>query len=600
MVRPRTLNELFLNALDRAGGRPAVLRARVNGTWKDFDAGEMTARIRDLAAALGEMGVRPADRVGILSENRPEWAIVDLACLAARCADVPVYPTLPAAQVEYILRDAGVVALFASTPDQVAKVAAARDRLPCLRHVVAFEGGTLPPGVLTLAEVLDRGARATHRHAGWRERALEAAPEDLATLIYTSGTTGEPKGVMLTHHNITSNVLATCEVLGVGERDECLSLLPLSHIFERMGGHYTMLHAGAVITYARSAETVSKDLVQVRPTLMLAVPRLYEKFHAAARDRAAASPVRRRLFRWAERVARQWADLALAGRPVPTGLRWQHRLAGRLVYARLRAAAGGRLRFFVSGGAPLSPDLARFFFGAGLPIAEGYGLTETSPVITVNDPLRPRPGSVGRPIPGVEVRIAEDGEVLTRGPHVMRGYYGKPEDTAEAIDPDGWFHTGDIGRLDADGFLAITDRKKDLIVTAGGKNVAPQPIETRLKSNPFIANAVVLGDRRKYPFALLVPEFGRLREWAAAEGIRDTEPAALLARPEVRAKLEMEARKPLRDLARFEVPKRFLLLERDFSIERGELTPKLSVRRRVVERHFADRIATLFGEDRDD
>jgi long-chain acyl-CoA synthetase len=594
MSSPRTLTELFFGAMDRYGGRSVLLRHWSGGAWRVISAAELLDQVRALAAALRELGVAPGDRVGLLSENRPEWAVTDYACLTTRCADVPIYPTLPASQTAYILRDAGAVAVFVSTREQLDKLLAVRADLPALRHVIAFDPLDLPADVTAFHELLERGRAAASRYPNWREEALRVTPDDLATIIYTSGTTGEPKGVMLSHGNIASNVAATCQVFDVRESDECLSLLPLSHIFERMAGHYVMLHAGVVISYARSVETVAQDMLAVRPTLMLAVPRLYEKFYARALEAASRSPITLRLFRWAKRVGERYADLRLAHAPVPLGLSLQQRVADRLVFAKLRRATGGRLRYFVSGGAPLNPEIARFFFAAGLPVLEGYGLTETSPVISVNTLDRLRLGTVGRPIPGVEVRIAEDGEILTRGPHVMRGYYNRPDDTAQVLDADGWLHTGDIGHLDSDGYLVITDRKKDLIVTAGGKNIAPQPIENRLKTNPFIANAVMLGDRRKFPFVLLVPHFERLAEWARQQGLPDRDPAVLVTRPEVQAKMEMEARKHLRDLAQFEVPKKFIVLERDFSIERGELTPKLSVRRRVVEQHFADRIEQLF------
>lgn len=596
MTQPRTLTELFFGAMDRTRDRPVVMRARRNGDWATYGARDLLERVQHLSHGLLELGIRPGDHVALLSENRPEWAWVDYACLAARCADVPVYSTLPANQVEYILRDAGAVALFVSTETQLAKVLTHRDRLPALRHIIAFDPGLASGDVLSLEAVMARGRAAAGRYPRWRDEALQVTADDLATIIYTSGTTGEPKGVMLTHGNITSNVVASLEVLGIVDGDECLSFLPLSHIFERMAGHYVMLHAGVTITYARSVETVAADMLDARPTLMLAVPRLYEKFYARALEKASASPIRLRIFRWARRTGEAWADLVLAGRPVPAGLRLQRALADRLVFSKLRAATGGRLRFFISGGAPLNAEIARFFYAAGMPILEGYGLTETSPVIAVN-PERPRLGTVGRPVPGVEVRIAEDGEILTRGPHVMRGYYNKPEATAEAIDADGWFHTGDIGRVDEDGFLSITDRKKDLIVTAGGKNIAPQPIENRLKTNRFIANAVMLGDRRKFPIALLVPEFEALRAWAATEGIEATDDGALATDPRVQEKMGQEARKHLRDLAQFEVPKKFLVLPRDFSIERGELTPKMSVRRKAVEQHYQEEIAMLFREE---
>jgi long-chain acyl-CoA synthetase len=601
VTSPRTLTELFFGAMDRMADRPVVMRAKRSGAWIDISGQHLLDQVHDFSLGLIELGVHPGERVALLSENRPEWAVADYACLAARCADVPIYPTLPAGQTEYLLRDSGAVAACVSTRIQLAKVQSIRENLPALRHVIVFDpeagGGD---GVLSFEEVRRRGREARPRHPDWRAKALGVAPTDLATIIYTSGTTGEPKGVMLTHGNLTSNVVSCLEVLDMRPEDECLSFLPLSHVFERTAGHYIMLQAGILINYARSVESVSNDLLDREPTVVTSVPRLFEKIYTRVVDRAAgASATKRRLFRWAKRVGDAWTESMLGDGRVPLLLQAQHAVADRLVFSRLRERTGGRIRFFISGGAPLSPEVARFFYASGLMLLEGYGLTETSPVVSVNVPGAHRIGSVGRPLPGVEVRIAEDGEILTRGPHVMAGYFHKPEATAEAIDADGWFRTGDIGRLDEDGFLYITDRKKDLIVTAGGKNIAPQPIEGRLKTNPFIGNAVMLGDRRKFPIALLVPEFERLREWAATEGITEPDDAALVALPSIQAKMEMEAKKHLRDLASFEVPKKFLVLERDFTIERGELTPKLSVRRRQVEDNFRDRIAALFKEASD-
>jgi long-chain acyl-CoA synthetase len=516
--------------------------------------------------------------------------------LAARAADVPVYPTLPAKQIEYILRDSGANVAFVSTRQQLDKIESIRPNLPGLRFVIGFDQDLEGPEVMGFTALLDLGRRARDRWPDWRASALLARPDDLATLIYTSGTTGEPKGVMLTHGNIASNVGASCQSLLVSDRDECLSLLPLSHIFERMAGHYLMFQSGVTINYAESIEAVPKNLLEVRPTICCAVPRLYEKIYAAALEKASSgSALKKKIFFWAKRVGEEWTERRLSGRVIPADLKLAHAVADALVFKKLRARVGGRLRFFISGGAPLSPEIARFFYGAGIIILEGYGLTETSPVISVNTPERLKLGTVGPPLPGVEVKIAPDGEILSRGPHIMRGYYNKPDATREAIDPEGWFHTGDIGMLDAEGFLRITDRKKDLIVTAGGKNIAPQPIEGLLKLNKFISNAVVLGDRRPFPIALLVPNFERLEAWAREQGLSWTSREELVALPRVEEQMAAEAVKPLRDLAHFEVPKRFLILPQDFSIEGGELTPKLSVRRRVVEQRHAARIEALYA-----
>ncbi|NOT10153.1 MAG: long-chain fatty acid--CoA ligase [Gemmatimonadales bacterium] len=597
MSSARTLNDIFFGASDRFQQRPAALRYKHAGEWISIAHADFHERVHAASAGLLDLGVVPGDRVALLSENRPEWAMTDFACLAARCTDVPVYPTLPAKQIEYILRDSGAVAICLSTGVQLEKVREIRAHLPALKHIITFDRELEGPDLISFGALLDRGRKATARWPRWREDALQATPDDLATIIYTSGTTGDPKGVMLTHGNITSNVVASIPALTVTDSDECLSLLPLSHIFERMAGHYLMFEAGVVINYAESIDAVAGNLMEVRPTVCCAVPRLYEKIHARALEAASSGPaIRKKIFFWARRVGDQWADRALAKKSIPFDLAFARWIADRLVFSKIRARVGGRLRFFVSGGAPLSPEIAKFFYSAGVVILEGYGLTETSPVIAVNTLEQFKIGTVGRPIPGVEVKIADDGEILTRGPHVMRGYYNKPEATREAIDPEGWLHTGDIGILDVEGFLKITDRKKDLIVTAGGKKVAPQPIEGLLKLNKFMSNAVVLGDRRKFPIALLVPNLERLEQWAKTEGLRWTTREELVRLPQIRELLEAEAKHTLRDLAQYEMPKRFLILPRDFSIDSGELTPKLSVKRKVVEQNYADQIEAVYAE----
>lgn len=593
---PTTLTQLFFGVVDRWRERPVVMRAKRQGRWEPISYADLLARVEATSLALLSMGVREGDRVGILSENRPEWAIADFACLAARCADVPVYPTLPAGQITHILRDSGAVALFVSSRQQLAKITEIRDQLPALRHIIAFDDDAAGSGVLPFRDFQSRPAASATEAASWRERALAATPDDVATLIYTSGTTGDPKGVMLTHGNIASNVVGGLKRLPLREGDECLSFLPLSHIFERMAGHYTVFHAGTIINYATSFDSVAAELLEVRPTLVLSVPRLFEKIYTKVVETAAKSPVRFAIFQWARRTGEAWADMSLEGRQIPGWVRLRHAIADKLVFSKLRARVGGRLRFFVSGGAPLNPSIARFFFAAGMPVLEGYGLTETSPVIAVNGPGETRLGTVGRPIEHVEVVIAEDGEILTRGPHVMKGYFQRPEETAEIIDADGWLHTGDIGELDRDGFLRITDRKKDLIVTAGGKNIAPQPIENLARTSKFVSSAVMIGDKRRFPAMLIVPNEENLRAWAAHKQLGESDYAALLKRPEVYAKIERELARVFHKLAHYEVPKKYILLDQDFSIGSGELTPKMSVKRKAVEAANRDAIEALYAE----
>ena len=598
MSDPRTLNDLFFGAMDRFGSRPVAMRAKRDGRWQDISFAETRERVQWLAAGLRELGIQPGSNVALLSENRPDWALIDFACLTIRCADVPIYPTLPAGQVSYILRDSGAVAILVSSKAQLEKILAIRhpDVTPALRHIIALDDDAVGPGVMPLADLYQRGKAAVAKYPRWREEALQATPADLATLIYTSGTTGDPKGVMLTHGNLTSNVVCGLKALDLKSDDECLSFLPLSHVFERMAGHYCMWQSGCIINYAQSIDTVSADLMERKPTVVLSVPRLYEKIYARILEGAASSSIKRKIFAWSRASGEAWAEYVLAKKPVPGGIGFKQAIANRLVFSKLQQRTGGRLRYFVSGGAPLSAEIAKFFFAAGLPIYEGYGLTETSPVITVNSAEFVRMGTVGRPIPGVEVKIAGDGEILTRGPHVMKGYYNKLEATREAIDGEGWFHTGDIGLIDSDGFLKITDRKKDIIVTAGGKNIAPQPIENRVKTNKFILNAVMLGDKRKFPIMLVVPNIAELRSWADGKSLSAPSDAALIALRECGDKIEREVKKTLRDLAQFEIPKKVVLIEKDFSIETGELTPTLKVKRRVVEKNYQGLIESVYSE----
>jgi len=595
---PGTLTRLFFDALSRHD-KPDALQVKVQGAYQPISSRTLGERVRRLALGLQELGIQPGERVAILSENRPEWAIADYACLTASLTDVPLYPNLPAEQACYILRDSGSVAVFVSDEKQAEKVAAARASLPSLRHVISFASAAHEGADFTLAELEARGAAVDDeaRRARYREHALAVKPEDLATIIYTSGTTGEPKGVMLTHDNLYSNTMTAAVQIPFAGKDACLSFLPLSHIFERMAGHYLMLHVGCSIAYAESMDTVPVDMQIVRPTIVLSVPRLYEKMYARVLENAlSGGAIKKRIFFWARDVAEHWADVKLAGGTPRGPLAWKYALATRLVFSKLQARTGGRLRYFVSGGAPLAPDINKFFYAAGLVILEGYGLTETSPVISVNVPSAFRIGTVGKIFPGVEVMIAPDGEILARGPNIMKGYYNKPEATREAIDADGWFHTGDIGEL-RDGFLAITDRKKDIIVTAGGKKIAPQPIENTLKTNKYISQAVLIGDNRKFPAVLVVPNWEQLEKWAKIKNLLWTDRSQLLAMPIVHAKLEKEVYSKLHGLAKFETPKKVALLEHDFSIERGELTPTLKVKRRVIDKTYRDVIDRLYEDN---
>ena len=595
---PGTLIQLFFGAAARFD-KPDALQFKSGGQYRPISHRVVLERVRHMARGLRLADVLRGDRVAILSENRPEWAIADYACLTAGLTDVPLYPTLPADQIAYILRDSGAVAIFVSNAEQAAKIASIRRELGALKTVIAFDDGT--PGADTTVSALEAlGAKGETEDtiAAYRRLADEVKPDDLATLIYTSGTTGPPKGVMLTHDNIHSNVVGTRDRIPFDGNDVSLSFLPLSHIFERMGD-YMMFATGSSIAYAEGIESVPINMQETRPTIVLSVPRLYEKMYARVLQNALASgAIKRRIFFWAKHVAERWADVTLAGGRVSWLLSKEYAIAQALVFSKVRERTGGRLRYFVSGGAPLATEINKFFYAIGLTILEGYGLTETSPVIAVNTPDAFRIGTVGRPIPGVEIKIASDGEILTRGPHVMKGYFNDPTATAEAIDAGGWLHTGDIGEL-RDGFLAITDRKKDIIVTAGGKNIAPQPIENRVKTNKYVSQAVMIGDKRKFPSMLIVPNFEQLESWAKQRNLLWTDRSQLLTMPTIQAKMHKEVMAELDGLAHFESPKKIALLEHDFSIDRGELTPTQKVKRRVVDQHYKQLIDSLYEEPGD-
>jgi long-chain acyl-CoA synthetase len=593
---PGTLTELFFQAIDQHD-KPDALQVKIGDRYESISHRTLLERVRRVAYALEHIGVKPGDRVAILSENRPEWAIADFACLTFGLTDVAVYPTLPASQIEYILNDSGVSALFVSTADQARKVTSIRSKLPALKSVISFDTVDAELADFSMPEFERRGAAAeppdaAERH---RERALRVKPNDVATLLYTSGTTGAPKGVMLTHDNIHSNVVAASRMIAFDGKDTALSFLPLSHIFERMIGHYLMFSTGTSIAYAESMAAVPNNMIEVRPTLMASVPLLYEKMYARVIETAVSGgAIKKGIFNWARGVGEEWADVKLAGQTPAGMLAIRYAIAERLVFSKLKARTGGRIRYMISGGAPLSAEINKFFYAAGLTILEGYGLTETSPVIAANTPDAFRIGTVGKPIAGVSVTIAPDGEILVKGPNVTPGYYNKPELTAEAIDADGWFHTGDIGELD-DGFLKITDRKKDLLVTAGGKNIAPQPIEARMKRSKFVAEAVLIGDKRKFPMALLVPDFDQLEKWARYKSLTFSDHESLIALPDVQAKMERETLSGLTDLAHFETPQKIALLPAAFSLEHGELTPTLKVKRRVIDDHYRSVIDAVYA-----
>ena len=575
----------------------------------EFSSREFFDRVRDLSFGLRVLDVEAEDRVAIISEPRPDWLTTDFAVLANGAVSVPIYPTLPSSQVAYILADSGAKVVVVSDEEQAAKVRSVWSELPQLKALIVMESREIDRAgegdrhEVSFDNLLDRGHQRLITGDGlarqYKEDALAIKPDQLATIIYTSGTTGDPKGVMLTHGNVTSNILAAKTVVTLDDSDEALSFLPLSHAFERT---VVMLYfySGVTVTFAESLDTIGRDLQRVRPTVMTGVPRVFEKLHARIFSTVAEAPlVRQKMFHWALHVGRRCSQSKLANRPVPVSVRAQMAIADKVVLSKVRARLGGRLRWVVSGSAPLAVDVAEFLFSIGVPVLEGYGLTETAPVLTVNPEGRQKLGTVGPPLPHVTLRIATDGEILARGPNIMKGYYGNTRATDEVI-RDGWLHTGDIGKLDADGYLTITDRKKEIIVTANGKNIAPNPIEAALKKSPFVAEAMLVGDRRPYVVAILVPDFDVLT--ARFGNDSDSQMSSgdftyskhFLEQPDIESLFADIVERVNANLASYEQVKRWRLLPAVFSISTGELTPTLKLRRRIVVERWSSLISELY------
>lgn len=585
----KTLVDLYRHVL--AKPKPALLNSKRSDLWQPVSTEELAEKVRLAAMGLFALGVRPGDHVGLLSENRIEWTMADLAILNCGAADVPIYATQAPKQVAYILNDAGVEVLFVSNQAQYDRVRDALNSCPKLRVIVSFDAVNAPSGkVMSFDELLNWGEAAydTDPHA-FENMQATVTPETLATLIYTSGTTGDPKGVMLTHSNLVANVLSTARVMTVAEDETALSFLPFSHIFERAVIYYYLL-TRAKVFYARSIETVAEDLRDVKPHYLTSVPRLFEKIQARAMEKAEEKGgATARLARWSVDVGEQWAEVVSNGGKPGFLLSLKHKIADALFFSKWRAAMGGRIRYFVAGGAALAPDLARTFYAAGMPILQGYGLTESSPGITSCSDTHNRLGSVGQAMPGVTIKIADDGEILATGKNIMQGYYNRPEETAETLETDAegrvWLRTGDIGELDKDGYLFITDRKKDLLKTSGGKYVAPQPIENLIKRSRFVNQVVIIGNDRKFPAALIVPQLDAIEAYAAQNGITASS-GELVKHPKIIALIEDEVGRHCAELSKYEQIKAVLLLESELTVESGELTPTLKVKRRVVvEKH---------------
>jgi long-chain acyl-CoA synthetase len=582
---------MFFARVNKYGSKCA-LKYKYEGRYRGISWLEFEGKVKDLAFGLISLGLKPGEKVALLSENRPEWAYSDLAVLSLGCADVPLYTTDVPHQMEYILRDSDSVMAIVSTAEQLDKILSVSTRLPALRKLIVMDPGgrAKRPEVISFEDVLAMGcAGAADLRMDFESRLQSAKKEDLASIIYTSGTTGPAKGVCLTHDNFLLNCRSSVDVLPFDENDVCLSFLPLSHVFERMASYYFTLLIGGTIAYAENMESVGRNLKEARPTYACAAPRFYEKLYAGIMEKASQSPPsKQKALERALGAAKEYAKAKLNKLEIGPALWLKYNVAKIFVFHRISEAVGGRVKFFISGGAPLSKELAEFFFSVGIFIFEGYGLTETSPVVTVNTFRALRFGSVGKPIKGVEVKTVSDGEILVKGPSVMKGYYKNEEATSESIDADGWLHTGDIGYFDEEGFLYITDRKKDIIITAGGKNIAPQNIENLIRGDSYIQEVVIHGDRRPYLTAIIVPDFNAMKGLALRLGIPYTVPGELVDHPRVQDFMSKRIEEKQKDMANYEKIKKFKLLDRSLRIEEDEITPTFKVKRRVVAEKYKE------------
>jgi long-chain acyl-CoA synthetase len=579
-----TLRDLFEHIVSTFPARKEILRMKAGKGWRSYTVKEFERATRECAARFARAGIAPGDRVALFVENRPEWHVVDFACHLLGAVSVPIYATLPAGQVRYIVADAGAKLLVVAGKERARAALEACAGLDV--RVIGLDPG-LAEGVTLLSDLPLPPKRQ-------RPEPPPLSGDDLASLIYTSGTTGDPKGVMLTHGNFMSQARLIRPLFPITERDISMSFLPLSHVYERTVD-YVFLGFGVQVNYVESIERVPAQLTEIRPTIMVSVPRLYERSYIKIISKIQQEGgAKRRLFEWGLRVGRQVRSAAWHGEKASGFARGQYAVARARIFSKVMERLGGRLRFTISGGAPLAREVAEFFDIVGLPILQGYGLTESSPVIAACRLDANRLGSVGKVIPGVEVRIAPDGEILARGPNIMKGYWRKPEATAEAIDGEGFLHTGDVGYLDSDGYLFITDRKKDIIVTSGGKNIAPQPIEGRLGATPFIAQAVVIGDKYPYLTALVVPNFENLEGHFAEKGVKGLDRAAMADHPDTSELIAEAVKKVNAELSMHERVRRFSVLKREFSLEEGEMTPTMKVRRRVVNERYRDVIEGMY------
>lgn len=592
-----TLPDMFLNSVSTFRDNIA-LSQKIDGAYRSISYETVGTRVRNLAMGLAAIGINAGDKVAILSENRPEWAYCDFAALSLGAIDVPIYSTLIPGQIEYILNDSEAKVIFVSDRNQLDKILEISPNLSHLEHIIHFDKMEIDrEHVASFESILEKGADFDGQNPDYFLNAVnQIKPNWPASIIYTSGTTGEPKGVVLSHSNFLSNIEGGIATLNVMESDRLLSFLPLSHVLERTAGFYAPVYMGAGISYAESVELVAQNISEVKPTIMISVPRLFEKMHARILENAqAGSAIKKMIFSWSQKIGARYIQIKKNGKVNPI-LALKYNFADKLVFTKVREKMGGQLRFFLSGGAPLSKEIGEFFYAMGITILEGYGLTECSPCIALNIEENPQFGSVGPVLTkgGVEVKIAADGEILARGPNIMLGYYKKPVETKEVIDDQGWFHTGDIGLLTDENFLVVTDRKKSIIVTAGGKNIAPTPIENALLTSPLIEQIVVFGDRRKFLSALIYPNIEALISFANEHKIDISDIKNFLGTPKIFQYVSNEINRLSNQLARFEQIKKFTLLSEPFTIENGELTPTLKIKRKFVEQKYLEIVDRMY------
>jgi long-chain acyl-CoA synthetase len=589
-----SLSACLLETIDKLPNPKAQIFRGASG-WESISSQEMLRRIAGLAKALAELGVKTGDRVAVFAPNCPEWHVADFAIMGLGAAGVPVYFNESLERLAYILNDSGSRVVITAGEQQARKISENRERFPGTEHVIAVAPPPDLRGEILKFETLIASA-GDAEVAEFRRRAGQVAPSGLATIIYTSGTTGEPKGVMLSHANLSSNALDSSASYEFKPGDCGLSFLPLAHVYERVVD-YSYMFRGISVAYVEHIESVAQAILEVKPTTLAAVPRFFEKIYAGILEKGhKETGAKRKIFDWSLKVAQESVPWKAYGKPASPTLQWKWKVANKLVFTKIREGLGGRIRTLSSGGAPLAPELAEFFWALDLPVYQGYGLTETSPVVTASTPNAFKVGTVGRVIANVTVQIAEDGEILVKGPNVMQGYYRKPEETQKVFTPGGWFCTGDIGRIDEDGYLIITDRKKELLKTAAGKFVAPAPIENALKTSPYILNAIVVGDRRKFPALLVVPNFPTVESEAKRQNQELGTPTQMIHDSWVRNLISAEIERLTAPLAQYEKPKRFSMIERDFTYANGELTYTMKMKRRVIEQHYADVITQMYAD----